>query len=118
MNKIRILLMLSSLLVFLAGCNMSASSPTPDLFATLQASTPSFISSPQATQPIATPNYNFSTAIPTSISASAQTSVPSPSASDQPSGHIVFTCQVFQDQGSEQICIMNADGSGFQRLTT
>jgi TolB protein len=97
---------------------MSASSPTPDLFATLQASTPSIITSPQATQPIATPAFNFSTLTPTSISASGQTSVPSPSSSDQPSGHIAFTCQVFKDQGTEQICIMKADGSDFKRLTT
>ncbi len=76
------------------------------------------VDAPQATQPIATPAYNFSTAVPTSISASAQTPIPSPSASDQPSGHIVFTCQVFKDQGSEQICIMAADGSDFRRLTT
>jgi TolB protein len=97
---------------------MSASSPTPDLFATLQASTPSIITSPQATQSVATPAFNFSTVTPTSISGSAQTSIPSPSASDQPSGHIVFTCQVFKDQGTEQICIMKADGSDFKRLTT
>jgi TolB protein len=33
-------------------------------------------------------------------------------------GHIVFTCQVFREQASDQICIMNADGTGFRRLTT
>jgi len=118
MTKTRSIL---TLLIFTltAGCNMpAASTPTPDLFATLQASTPSILTSPQATQPIATSNFNFVTLTPTSISSSAQTSVPSPSASDQPSGHIAFTCQVFKDQGSEQICIMNADGSGFRRLTT
>ena len=102
-----------------AGCNMpAASNATPDLFATLQASTPSVLTSPQATQPIATPAFNLSTVTPTSISSSTQTSVPSPSASDQPSGHIVFTCQVYKDQSSEQICIMKADGSDFKRLTS
>jgi len=106
------------ILVLTTGCNLSASAPTPDLFATLQASTPSIITSPQATQQLATPNFNFSTITPTSISSSAQTPVPSPSTSDQPSGHIAFTCQIFKDQGSEQICIMKADGSDFKRLTT
>jgi TolB protein len=102
-----------------AGCSMpAASNPTPDLFATLQASTPSFITSPQATQQFPTPVYDLSTVTPTTISASAQTLAPSPSSADQPSGHIAFTCQIFKDQGSEQICIMNADGSGFKRLTT
>jgi TolB protein len=33
-------------------------------------------------------------------------------------GHIVFTCQIYKYQSSEQICIMNADGSGWRRLTT
>ena len=30
----------------------------------------------------------------------------------------MFTCQIFKVQASNQICIMNADGSGFRRLTT
>jgi TolB protein len=33
-------------------------------------------------------------------------------------GHIVFTCQLFKVQASNQVCIMNADGSGWRRLTT
>jgi len=118
MNKTKFIL---TLLIFTlnAGCNMlTASTPTPDLFATLQASTPSNISAPQATELIATPSFNFFTITPTSISSSALTSIPSPSASDQPSGHIAFTCQVFKTQAAEQICIMNADGSSFRRLTT
>ena len=108
-------------LIFILGCNLlgSASTPTPDLFATLQASTPSSFSSPAATQLPATPDFNFSTPVPTSLStSSAQTSVPSPSSSDQPAGHIVFTCQVYKVQSADQICIMNADGSGYGRLTS
>ena len=38
-------------------------------------------------------------------------------AAGEPTGHIVFTCQLYKDQGSEQICIMNADGSGHRDLT-
>jgi TolB protein len=38
--------------------------------------------------------------------------------SSEPSGHIVWTCQIFKYQSSEQICVMNADGSGYRRLTT
>ena len=117
LNKTKFILTLF-IFTLTMGCNRPASNTTPDLFATLQASTPSNFASPQATQPIATPAFNFSTVTPTSISSSAQTSIPSPSASDQPSGHIAFTCQVFKDQGSEQICIMKADGSDFKRLTT
>jgi TolB protein len=36
----------------------------------------------------------------------------------EPGGHIVFTCQVFKVQSSNQVCIMNADGTGYRRLTT
>ena len=39
-------------------------------------------------------------------------------AADQLTGHIVFTCQLFKVQAMDQICIMNADGSGIRRLTT
>jgi TolB protein len=99
------------------GCNRPASTPAVDLFATLQASTPSNIT-PQATQPVGTPVFNFFTATAAATSNSAQTSIPSPSTSDQPQGHIVFTCQVFKVQSADQICVMNADGSGYRRLTT
>ena len=66
----------------------------PDFAATLQVLIPTVASSPAASAP---------TVIP---------------ASGQPVGHIVFTGQIYKYQSSEQICIMNADGSGFKRLTT
>jgi tol-pal system beta propeller repeat protein TolB len=34
-----------------------------------------------------------------------------------PDGQIVFVCQVFRDERTNQICILNADGTGFRRLT-
>lgn len=37
--------------------------------------------------------------------------------SNKPQGHIVFTCQVDQQVNHDQICIMNADGSGWKQLT-
>jgi TolB protein len=105
-------------LTFILGCNFlsSASSPTPDLFATLQASTPSSLSSPASTQLITTPDFNFTP--PVSPASPGQTSIPAPSASDPLTGHIVFTCQIFKVQASNQVCIMNADGSDWRRLTT
>jgi TolB protein len=42
---------------------------------------------------------------------------PAPSGAG-PAGKIVMTCQVFKVQASNQICIMNADGTGYRRLTT
>lgn len=104
-------------MTMLSGCNLpAASTPTPDLFATLQASTPSGFTPPAATeQIIATPDFNFATATFTAI---PQNTIPSPSPSDQLTGKIVFTCQVNKVQASDQICIINADGSGFRQLTS
>lgn len=82
-------------LFFILACNLpfTASTPAIDLFATLQAVTPSSA---------------------TSVAPSTPTFIPS----DQPTGKIVFTCQIFKVQAQNQICIMNADGSGYRRLTT
>ncbi len=47
------------------------------------------------------------------------TFTPTPSPTEaEPQGKIVFTCQVFKTQASDQICLINADGSGYRRLTT
>jgi TolB protein len=100
------------LLLSLIGCNRPIATSTPDLFATLQASTPDGFVSPPATDSLATPSFNFPTPNPT-----ARSSIPLPSAADQLTGHIVFTCQLFKVQAMDQICIMNADGSGMRRLT-
>ncbi|MBN2115341.1 MAG: TolB family protein [Anaerolineales bacterium] len=115
MNKLKTLLTISLLLSIL-GCNRPIPvSPTPDLFATLQASTPAS-SSPAATESLTTPVLDLPAPDPNSSAAS--TSVPSPSPADGLTGHIVFTCQLFKVQSRDQICIMNADGSGMRRLTT
>lgn len=105
------------LLIFAAGCNLpAASTPPPDLFATLQASTPLAGSSPQIFEtPMPTVDLNLTTLTPTAI---AVDGVPSPFPADGLTGHIVYTCQIFKVQARNQICIMNADGTGFRRLTT
>ena len=104
------------LFLFIVGCNRPvASSPTPDLFATLQASTPGGPASPGATDSVTTPIFSVPGSIPTS--APPLGSISPPSASDQLTGHIVFTCQLFKVQAMDQICIMNADGTGMRRLT-
>ena len=105
MNKLKLFSRI--LLIFLLpGCNRPIASPTPDLFATLQASTPSGLSSP-AVIPSATSGGSV-----------GGSNVPLPSSGDELSGHIVFTCQLFKVQAMDQICIMDADGSGMRRLTT
>ncbi len=101
------------------ACNMGITAPTPstNLLATLAASTPQGVdSAPAGTTATATSAFNF----PTPIAASATPFTPqlTSSAINPPTGKIVFTCQIFKVQASNQICIINADGSGFKRLTT
>jgi len=83
------------LLFFVTACNLpvSASTPTSNLIATLQASTPLAVSP-------------------------AASTAPAVSSLTEPTGKIAFTCQMFKDVSSEQICIVNADGTGYRRLTT
>jgi TolB protein len=85
---------LFGLLFFLLACNLPAfaSAPAPNLIATLQASTPR-PASPSPLQPGAIP----------------------PQA--EPTGKIAVTCQIFKEVSKEQICILNADGTGYRRLT-
>jgi Tol biopolymer transport system component len=101
-----------SFVLVLISCNRPSATSTPDLFATLQASTPDGLASPAATDPFATPGFNFPTP-----NAPTGSSIPARSAADGLTGHIVFTCQLFKVQAMDQICIMNADGSGMRRLT-
>ena len=88
--------------------NGFTSTPTTDLLATLAASTP-LIGSPASPIESPTSAFNLSTPIPLTVTASSSTI--------QPKGQIVFTCQIFKVQASNQICIINADGTGFRRLT-
>lgn len=83
------------LLLFIIACNLPAfaSTPGPNLIATLQASTPLAI----------TPDIPIPPVIPSS---------------SEPTGKIAMNCQVYKDVSHEQICIVNADGSGYRRLTT
>ena len=111
-SKVKLFLVISFLLSLLA-CNRPIDTSRPDLFATLQASTPDGLASPAVTNPFATPGFNLPTPNPT-----AGSSIPAPSAADGLTGHIVFTCQLFKVQAMDQVCIMNADGSGMRRLTT
>jgi len=116
----RKLLWIMATLLFVLACGLfgPVSTPAPDLLGTLQALTPSSLSSPAQGDPISTPEFNFPTIMPTFPPDSGQASIPPASSSDQLTGHIVFTCQIFKVTAMDQICIMNADGSGVRRLTT
>lgn len=89
MNKPNRLAPILIVLLAALACNApAASTPTPDLLATLSAATPLSVDSTL------------------------------PASANEPTGKIAFVCQVFKTQASNQICIINADGSGFRRLTT
>ena len=102
------------------GMRLTAPNTTPtiDLFATLSASTPISAFSPIPITSTATSAFNFSDPPQTVASPMDVTGVPTVSAGEGPAGHIVFTCQIYKFQSSDQICIMNADGTGYRRLTT
>ena len=84
------ILFIGGLVSLIFACNFpsSVSNPKVNLLATLSASTPLAVSSATI------------------------------AASDGPAGKIVLTCQIFKDISSDQICIVNADGSGYRRLTS
>lgn len=67
--------------------------PTPDVVGTFKALISTVTSEPAASSPAA-------------------------AVTGHPAGHIVFTCQLYKFQSSEQICIINPDGSSYRRLTT
>jgi Tol biopolymer transport system component len=79
------------------------------LLATLSASTPLPVTPILVTGLSPTPTSGIGLPPPAVFTSSSINS---------PVGHIVFTCQIFKVQASNQICIINADGSGFRRLTT
>jgi Tol biopolymer transport system component len=58
----------------------------------------------------------FATVTPTLLQGNPS-AVPYASAADGLTGHIVYTCQVYKVQAANQICIMNADGTGIRQLT-
>ena len=92
------------MIIILPGVGRLASvpsTPTIDLFSTLSA---------------ATPGQHEAVATLPGPAESAEVPV-IPGMADQPGGRIAFTCQIYKYQSSEQICLMNADGSGWRRLT-
>ncbi len=59
------------------------------------------------------------TAITTALPPASVTGVtPPPPVDSPPTGKIVYVCQVFQINTKDQLCIINADGTGQRRLTT
>ena len=69
--------------------------------------------SPQA--PLPASPIPVTTKEPTSTLSPSPTALPP--ASDNPNGKIVFTCQIDRLTDRDQLCIINADGTGFRQLT-
>jgi len=92
------------IVVLLTACNFPAS-PTPEdpfLLATKIALT--------GLPPSARAQPTLASAPPTTISPTLDPATPH--------GKIAYVCQVFKVRVGDQICIMNADGTGQRRLTT
>ena len=70
-------------------------------------STPSATSIPPTQESLVLPSKTVPEIIPTSTSM----------AEDSPPGKIAYTCQLTGIRYLDQICIINADGTGFKRLT-
>jgi len=118
--KRRILFLTTGILTAISCSLLAPGTPTPPagLLATLQASTPSGSFSPAPPALTSTSAFgNFPTVTPATATAGNTTDVPAPSPADGLTGHIVFTCQIFKVQASNQLCLMAADGSGWRRLT-
>ena len=96
--------LLSLLLFFTLACALTSTPEPPLTIATLQAQA----SSVPTASPASGPDVEAATPSPTFPA-------PTPFPVDEPSGRIVFTCQI--GNSSNQICIINADGSGYQQLT-
>jgi hypothetical protein len=91
---------------------MVGRTPTPDVVGTFKALVatgsppPVLVTPPDLAQ---TPTF--------AVTALPGTAVPPPAAGSGPGGHIVFTCQIYQDISAEQICMMNSDGTDNHRIT-
>ena len=65
--------------------------------------------------PLIFPTRNPSEVVPTHpIEKGTTTPLPE----SYPKGKIVFVCQIFRTQAQDQLCIINADGTGWRRLTS
>src|SRR5512138_1480102 len=91
---------------------MVGRTPTPDVVGTFKA----LVATGSPPPVLQTPPSLAETSTPEATSQPG-TAVPPPPAGAGPGGHVVFTCQVYQDIGAEQICIMNSDGTGYRRIT-
>lgn len=74
---------------------------------------------PGVTQPVV-PALVFPTRSPVTISPTLGINIQTPTslAEAGPQGRIVYVCQIFRLQAQDQICLINADGTGQRRLTT
>jgi len=108
------IILVGFLLLGLRSLNATESPPTIDLFATLSASSPIPGNPITPIVPTKFPTVNVSTSAPPPPTS---TNTARPSSGSEPTGKIAFTCQVDKVQASDQICVMNADGTGLKQLT-
>ena len=96
-------LFLSTVIILTLACTLTATPDSPLTIATLHA------------QASAVPPSSISPTIASTSDPQAGAPSPTVSASNEPTGKIVFTCQV--GNAGNHICLINADGTGFRQLT-
>jgi Tol biopolymer transport system component len=77
-----------------------------------------FYASPSALIPTSSLPTRIGPTPTRSLSSENPAAAPSPTTNTGPQGKIAYVCQIFKDQLRDQICIINADGTGQRRLTT
>lgn len=97
-------------ITFLTSCNFPGGEPGNDAFGTAVAAYGTATFTPEITF---TPTYEIT---PSTVPAASASVTPTrdPSA---PPGMIVFTCQPTRLSSENQLCLVNADGTGWQQLT-
>jgi len=80
--------------IFLARSRPTGSPSVPQLIFPTRDSNPTFAANPEATE------------------------IPQSQPNSSPKGKIVFVCQIFKLTAQDQLCVINADGSGWRRLTS
>ena len=93
------------------------SNPSPIPIQSFSGATMPVISLTKAVSSVSPPSTDSSTSEPPPTSATSAPLPPTVKVGPQePSGKIVYTCQVHKDPNNDQICLMYADGSGKRQL--
>ncbi len=125
MKKEKIITVFILLLIFSLACSEPINLSTwlapsrealREIFTLMGAVTPSAQQALKAEDSAQTPAVAVAVPVGTVTPDALQTQTDT-AAALEPGGRIIFTCQVDKTSGHDQICMVNADGSGYTQLT-